>query len=147
MISLRLALSTSFIFWYNRCYWLRIGKRFFLLINWEDERNINSRHAQYIFQWKRRCLVYQNITGYLKNHWTKHRLVCTYFDAFSMLIPNMSTTCDNSEHFLKTNQDVVCIYHTVDWRELLRVWPWPRPSVDLSRSAYTMLMLSQKEYW
>ncbi len=34
-------------------------------------------------------LVYENITDYLKNHWTKHRLVCTHSDAFFMLIPNM----------------------------------------------------------
>ncbi len=35
------------------------------------------------------CLDLENIIGYLKNHWTKHRHVCTHFDAFSMLIPNM----------------------------------------------------------
>ncbi len=37
------------------------------------------------------------ITGYLKNYWTKHRLVCTHFDAFSMLIPNMVTIFNNSD--------------------------------------------------
>ncbi len=42
--------------------------------------------------------------AYFKNHWTKHRLVCIHFDAFSMLIPNVSTKCNNSgifENFLK----------------------------------------------
>ncbi len=48
---------------------------------------------------KTRCLIYENITGYLKNHWTKHRLVCTHSDAFSMLMPNMGTTLSNSEIF------------------------------------------------
>ncbi len=37
----------------------------------------------------RRCLVHENIISYLKNHWTKHRHVCTHCDAFSPLIPNM----------------------------------------------------------
>ena len=45
----------------------------------------------------RRNLVHENITGYLKNHWTKHRLVCTHFNAFSMLIPNMGIFFNNSE--------------------------------------------------
>ncbi len=36
-----------------------------------------------------KCIVYENITSSLKNHWTKHRHVCIHFDAFSMLIPNM----------------------------------------------------------
>ncbi len=39
---------------------------------------------------ERSCLVYdENITGNLKNHWTKHRHICTNNDAFSMLVPNM----------------------------------------------------------
>ncbi len=33
----------------------------------------------------------ENITGYLKNHWTKHRHVCTHSEAFFMPIPNMDT--------------------------------------------------------
>ncbi len=41
------------------------------------------------FNHGRRCLVCENIIGYLNNHWTKHGLVCTHFVAFSMLIPNM----------------------------------------------------------
>ncbi len=36
-------------------------------------------------------------TGYLKNHWTKHGLVCTHFVAFFMLIPNMDMILTNSE--------------------------------------------------
>ncbi len=44
-------------------------------------------------------LVSENITSYLKNHWTKHRLICTHFDAFSMLIPNMYRISYKSEMF------------------------------------------------
>ncbi len=33
-------------------------------------------------------IFYVKTTGYLKNHWTKHRHVCIHFDAFSMLISN-----------------------------------------------------------
>ena len=36
-----------------------------------------------------RFVVYEIITGYLKNHCIKHRHVCTHFDAFFMLILNM----------------------------------------------------------
>ena len=43
--------------------------------------------------------VYENITGYLKNHWTKHSLICTHFDAFSMLILNMDIKFKNSKIF------------------------------------------------
>ncbi len=47
-----------------------------------------------------RCFVYnESTTGYLKNHWTNHRLVCTHYDAFSMLIPNMCTIVNKSEIF------------------------------------------------
>ncbi len=51
------------------------------------------------FQWREGICVYENITGYLKNRWTKHRLVCTHFDAFFMLIPNMDMKCNISEIF------------------------------------------------
>ena len=40
---------------------------------------------------KKRSAIIMNITGYLKNHWTISRLVCTHLDAFSMLIPSMDT--------------------------------------------------------
>ncbi len=35
-----------------------------------------------------RCQVHENTTGFLKNHWTKHKLACklTCYDAISMLI-------------------------------------------------------------
>ncbi len=46
-------------------------------------------------------LYYENITGYLKNHCTKHRLVCTHSDALSMLIPNMGIKFKNFEQFQK----------------------------------------------
>ena len=46
-----------------------------------------------------RWLVYENITSFLKNHWTKHRQVCTHFDPFSMLITNMDIIFYNSEIF------------------------------------------------
>ena len=31
------------------------------------------------------------LQSYLLNHWTKHTIVCTHFDAFSMLLPKMNT--------------------------------------------------------
>ncbi len=49
----------------------------------------------------RRWLVYENITGYLKNHWTKHRLACTHSDQFSKAIPNMTPKLNNFEIFEK----------------------------------------------
>ncbi len=41
--------------------------------------------------------VYEYTTGYLKNHWTKHRHVCTHFHAFSMTISNMSIMFNKSD--------------------------------------------------
>ncbi len=43
------------------------------------------------------CLVRQCISQDL---WTKHRLVCTHFDVFSMLFPNIRLTFPNSEKIL-----------------------------------------------
>ncbi len=49
----------------------------------------------------------ENHTGYLKNHWTKHRLVCIRSYAFSMLIPNMVIILNNSEmNFFLTKMKV-----------------------------------------
>ena len=42
---------------------------------------------------ERRFHVNENITGYLKNHLTKHRFVCTRFDAIYMLNSNMGMKC------------------------------------------------------
>ncbi len=42
-------------------------------------------------------LCHENITGYLKNHWTKHRHVCTHIDAFCMLIPNLGIKYTQTE--------------------------------------------------
>ncbi len=43
-----------------------------------------------------RCFAWEtDTTGYLKNHWTKHRFICTHFEYF-LLIPNdMVTTFDS----------------------------------------------------
>ena len=72
---------------------------------------------------ERKCFLCEISTDYLKNHCTKHRLVCTHFDAFSMLIPNMGTKYISSEifeNFLdkkytrlthgESNKDVALIY-------------------------------------
>ena len=40
------------------------------------------------------------ILAYLKNRCTKHRLVCTHFDAFSKLITNMGIILNNSDLFI-----------------------------------------------
>ncbi len=56
--------------------------------------------ANYRYQWKDKVIfmkIPQAID--LKNHWTKHRLVCTHFDAFCMLNPNMDMTFNNFEIF------------------------------------------------
>ncbi len=50
-----------------------------------------------------KVFIYENITGYLKNHWTKHRLVCIYNDEFSMQLSDMGVIFYNSgifENFL-----------------------------------------------
>ena len=62
---------------------------------------------------EKRCLVYDNTTEYLKNHWTKHRLVCTRF-AFPMLIPIMSIKFKNSKIVENLFESRL---HTT-WREL-----------------------------
>ncbi len=55
---------------------------------------------QCTFQWMN-VYFYENITLDFKNHCTKHRLACTHFDAFSMLIPNMDIKVNISEIFEK----------------------------------------------
>ncbi len=47
------------------------------------------------------CHVHINSICYLKNHWSKHRLVCTHFDAFFILIPNMAMKSINFVIFFK----------------------------------------------
>ena len=47
------------------------------------------------------CLICENITGYLKNHWAKQRHVCTHFDAFPTLVPNMDMKYTISDLVLK----------------------------------------------
>ena len=44
---------------------------------------------------ERRCCVCENTTSYLKNHWTKHSLVCIHFYPFPMPIQNMATKLEN----------------------------------------------------
>ena len=61
----------------------------------------------------------ENITGYLKNHWTKRGLACTHFDAFFMLISYLGTLINNSltfEYFLTKNDE--CCLLKATWREL-----------------------------
>ncbi len=52
---------------------------------------------------KLRCVIGENITGYVKNRWNKHRLVCIHFDSFSMLFSNMSVIFYNSAISTKQN--------------------------------------------
>ncbi len=40
-----------------------------------------------------------HILGYLKNHWTQHRLVCAHIDAFYILLPNIGIILNNSGIF------------------------------------------------
>ncbi len=43
--------------------------------------------------------MHENTTGYLKNHWTKLKLVCIYLDVFNMMILNMAKRWNKSEFF------------------------------------------------
>ncbi len=56
-------------------------------------------HSKLQISMKERCNVQENNTGYLKNHWTKHWLVCTHFDAFLMLNLKMNINIKNSTIF------------------------------------------------
>ncbi len=38
-----------------------------------------------------RGVVHEIAMDHIKNHWTKHTLVCTHFDAFVILLPNVHT--------------------------------------------------------
>ena len=46
-----------------------------------------------------RRLDYEKHHGYLKNHWPKHMLVWTHFDAFFMLISKMDRHFNNFDIF------------------------------------------------
>ena len=48
------------------------------------------------------CLIYESMTSYLNNYWTKPVHICTHFDAFSMLIINMDMILNNVDLFLYT---------------------------------------------
>ena len=95
---------------------------------------------------KKKCkenpLFRNNITYCLKNHWTKYRLVCIHFDAFSMLIPNMGTIMTNSGFFfniLKTNEGFNCTRRPGMWRELVNSFPsihWPWLSIHYTCRLY-----------
>ena len=59
----------------------------------------NALTTNYMFQWQEDVLFMkrtQVISG------TKHRLVCTHFDAFTKLGPNMGIQFNSSEIFEKT---------------------------------------------
>ncbi len=62
------------------------------------------------------CLVYENTTGYLKNHCTKHRHVCTHFefDAYAKLISKNDTVYYNFGFSLKN----VCKNEGIGWTRL-----------------------------
>ena len=52
--------------------------------------------------------------GHFKNHLTKHRHVCTHFDAFSKLIPNMDMNFNNSGICYKIFDKLDMSYHAID---------------------------------
>ncbi len=47
---------------------------------------------------RKRCSVSKNSTTHYKNRSSKHRPVCTHFDVFYMLIPNMDRVCLGNEN-------------------------------------------------
>ncbi len=107
---------------FNSKHWLLVGKnsvavarvgyRSCMVLSWLSFNlftccRILFRVKLFTLQWHRGFTeisrYVENITGYFKNHWTKHRHVCTHFDAFSMLMLNMGTSINNSEIFEKKN--------------------------------------------
>ena len=81
---------------------------------WTVSHRVNALHVvliskEVVILWKHH---------YLKNHWTKHRHVCTYSDLFYMLIPNADMKLRNCEIFDKfvwkrcfcTWQTSVCVW-------------------------------------
>ena len=69
----------------------------------------------------------QNCWGYLKNHWTNTRLVCTHFNAFFLLNPNMIIKFEfDIFKFWKHFYPVVCIQK---WKGLL-LWPCDLQSIS-----------------
>ena len=62
----------------------------------------------------------QNHTsGYLKNHWTNTRLVCTHLNPFFMLNPNMTIKIWILKFFEKSLKISICRLHsTFAWRGL-----------------------------
>ncbi len=71
-------------------------------------------------QWTDILIVYEN-TIILKNHWTKHSLVYTHFDRFSMLIPNMLMKKINYDFFSKfwkiSDKKACRLNATSTWRD------------------------------
>ena len=69
---------------------------------------------------KKICLVYEIITGYLKNHWTKYRHISIHFDPLPMLIPNTFIKINNSATFWIFPKKIGVAWHsTVSVRELI----------------------------
>ena len=74
-------------------------------------------------------LFFENITGFLKNHWTKQRLVCTHSAPFSMLITNMGKIFYNSEICWKCSDKIdmstvitVLRGKIYQWRYLIQIY-------------------------
>ncbi len=61
------------------------GTDTFLLVVVDKISYFHVFHTNYMFKWRENFFFYENITYYLKNQWTKHRLLYTHFDPFSML--------------------------------------------------------------
>ena len=68
-----------------------------MILAWQDFQSLCGIR----FTGSIRGIVYEDTTGYPKNHWTKHIHVCMRFDAFSTLISNMTILLNKSEIFGK----------------------------------------------
>ena len=75
-----------------------------LMLYYSKQQYLHPLNADHRFSITRRRPLYEKTIDYLKNHWTKHRLVCKHSDAFSIPIPNMGTILNNSEFFWKFSE-------------------------------------------
>ena len=73
---------------------------------------------------EKRCFDIENTTGYLKNRWTKHRLVCIHFDLFHKLIPDMDTILNISEIFECFSDKIIvsALNRDVERVSILETW-------------------------
>ena len=88
-----------------------------------------------------------NFEGYLKDHWTITRVVCTHLNEFLMLNSNMTSKIENFEFFWKSSKILFRSLHmTVACRKLnVQVWSAIKLPISTSVSVciYTYILLTK----